>query len=226
MNYTIKELPPEMRPREKMLLHGPQELTEVELLAIILNSGHHAMNSLQVAQYLLSFFKGLRHLKAASIEEITASTKGIGPAKAMAIKASLELGARIPRLEQELKLIQSPSDVANLLMEEMRYFDREHFCVLYLDRKARLIASENVSIGGLHSASVHPREVFKSAIKRSCASVILVHNHPSGDPEPSAEDIQLTRRLVEAGNLLGIEVCDHVVIGNGRYRSLKANGLM
>jgi DNA repair protein RadC len=226
MKYTIKDLPPEMRPREKMLLRGAQELTEGELLAIILNSGSKEMNSLQVAQHLLGYFKGLRHLKAASIEEIIASAKGVGEAKAIAIKAALELGARIPRLEQEQKQIKSPLDVVNLLMEEMRYFDREHFCVLYLDRKSRLIASEDISIGGLHSAAVHPREVFKSAIKRSSASIILAHNHPSGDPEPSAEDIRITERLVEAGQLLGIEVSDHIVLGDGRYKSLKASGLM
>jgi DNA repair protein RadC len=226
MKYSIKELPPEMRPREKMQLRGPQELSESELLAIILNNGNREMNSLQVAQHLLSFFQGLRRLKDASIEEITSSTKGIGPAKAIAIKASLELGARLPRLEQEQKQITSPEDVAQLLMETMRYFDREHFCVLHLDRKSRLIASEDISVGGLHSAAVHPREVFKFAIKRSAASIILVHNHPSGDPTPSADDIQVTRRLVEAGQLLGIEVCDHVVIGNGCYTSLKSGGLM
>ena len=226
MTYTIKELPPEMRPREKMLLHGTKDMSENELLAIILNSGNHEMNSLQVAEHLLGYFRGLRNLYGASIEEIIASTKGIGPAKAIAIKAALELGVRVPGLQQERQVIQSPKDVINLLMEEMRYLDREHFRVLYLDRKSKLIESEDVAIGGLHSAVVHPREVFKSAIKRSCASILLVHNHPSGDPEPSAEDIKLTKRLVEAGQIIGIEVCDHIVIGDGAYHSFKANGMM
>lgn len=225
-HITIKDMPEEMRPREKMLNSGEHNLTEEELLAIILGSGNKEMSALQLARELLVHFKGLRQIKEASLEELISSQKGIGTAKAIAVKAAMELGRRSALHMNNKILIQSPEDVKSLLMEDMRYYDREHFRVLYLDRKGGLLTSEDISIGGLHSSLVHPREVFKTAVKRSASSLILVHNHPSGDPKPSKEDIEVTERLLEAGKVMGIEILDHIIIGEGVYFSLKAKGLI
>jgi DNA repair protein RadC len=227
MQYTtlIKDMPLNMRPREKLLAEGETALNNHELLAIILGNGTKDISALELANRLLDTYKGLRRLQEASLEELI-QEKGIGPAKAASIKAALEIGRRIS-LDVEIRdLIKSPKDVEKMLIQEMRVYDREHFMVLYLDRKGGLIVKEDVSVGGLHSSIVHPREVFKTAIKRSAASIILAHNHPSGDPSPSREDIEITRRLVEVGHLMGIEVLDHVVIGENTYCSLKEKGLI
>jgi DNA repair protein RadC len=214
-----------MRPREKLLAQGETTLNNHELLAIILGNGTKDISALELANRLLNTYKGLRRLQEASLEELI-QEKGIGPAKAASIKAALEMGRRIS-LDVEIRdLIKSPKDVEQMLVQEMRAYDREHFIVLYLDRKGGLIVKEHVSVGGLHSSIVHPREVFKTAVKRSAASIILAHNHPSGDPAPSQEDINITRRLVEAGGIMGIEVIDHVVIGENTYCSLKEKGLI
>lgn len=222
---TIKELPENMRPREKMLAAGEMALSEAELLAIIIGRGTSSLNAIELATVLLTSFGGMRGLKEASLEELI-SHHGIGLAKGAGIKAALELGRRGALDIWNKTPIKSPEDVKNIVLEEMRYFDREHFRVLYLDRKGGLISMEDVSIGGLHSSLVHPREVYKTAIKRSAASIILVHNHPSGDSEPSKEDIEVSRMLIEAGRLMGIEVLDHVIIGEKNYTSLKSRGLI
>jgi len=171
----------------------------------------------------------LRRLQEASLEELT-QAKGIGLAKAASIKAALEIGRRIALDIETRIVIKSPDDVRQvvkqILMQEMRGYDREHFMALYLDRKGGLIVKEDVSVGGLHSSIVHPREVFKTAVKRSAASIILAHNHPSGDPAPSREDIEITRRLLDAGRIMGIEILDHVIIGEQTYCSLKEKGLL
>ncbi|MBO8158789.1 MAG: DNA repair protein RadC [Thermosyntropha sp.] len=218
-------MPVDMRPREKMLAKGEASLSEAELLAIILGMGTKNLNALSLAQNLLVKYRGLRNLRDASLNELI-SERGVGPAKAVAIKAALELGRRMSLAVQERQLVKSPEDVKNIVMEDMRYFDREHFRVLYLDRKNGVIFMEDVSIGSLSTAIVHPREVFKNAVKLSAASVILVHNHPSGNPSPSNEDIEITRQMVNAGKILGIEVLDHIIIGENRYCSLKAEGLI
>ena len=227
MQYTtlIKDMPPNMRPREKLLAEGETALNNHELLAIVLGNGTKDISALELANRLLDTYKGLRRLQEASLEELI-QEKGIGPAKAASIKAALEMGRRIS-LDVEIRdLIKSPKDVEKMLIQEMRVYDREHFMVLYLDRKGGLIVKEDISVGGLHSSIVHPREVFKTAVKRSAASIILAHNHPSGDPSPSREDIDITRRLVEAGGIMGIEVLDHVVIGENTYCSFKEKGLI
>jgi DNA repair protein RadC len=151
---------------------------------------------------------------------------GIGPAKAVNIKAAMEIGRRISLDVRNKMSIKSPEDVKIYVMEDMRYLDREYFRVMYLDRKGGLLSMEDVSIGGLHSALVHPREVFKPAIKKSAASIILVHNHPSGDPSPSREDLELTASLIEAGKHLGIEILDHIVIGESTYCSMRSQQLI
>lgn len=223
---NIKSLPQDLRPRERLAQGGPGILSNAELLAIILRTGWHQENALHLAQRLLAEPRGLRFLAEASFREL-ASFKGVGPAKAAQVKAAIELGRRLAQAGRtERPAIHSPLDVAALLMEEMRYLDREYFRALSLNTKNQVLAIDNISVGSLNSSIVHPREVFKRAITNSAAAVILVHNHPSGDPAPSREDIEVTKRLVQAGNLLGIGVLDHIIIGDGRYLSFKEKGLL
>lgn len=221
----IKDMPEKMRPREKLLAHGENSLNDHELLAIILGNGTKDTSALELAKRLLETHRGLRRLQEASLEELI-NEKGIGLAKAASIKAALEIGRRIAADVEIRDLIRSSDDVYKMLQQEMRSYDREHFKVLYLDRKGGLIVKEDTSVGGLHSSIVHPREVFKTAVKRSAASIILAHNHPSGDPAPSREDIEITRCLIEAGQIMGIEVLDHLIIGESRYCSFKEKGLI
>jgi DNA repair protein RadC len=155
------------------------------------------------------------------------SIKGLGPAKAVTLLAVAELATRLKDSKRtESVTISSPSDAAGLMMEEMRHYLREHFCVVLLDTKNKVMGVEEVSVGSLNTSLVHPREVFRPAIRKACASVILIHNHPSGDPTPSREDLEVTRRLAEAGKLMGIEVLDHLVIGDGKFISFREKGLL
>lgn len=231
MHYTslIKDMPSAMRPREKLAAVGAGQLNDHELLAIILGNGTRDTSALELANQLLGTYNGLRQLRDKSIEELQ-HIKGIGPAKAVTIMAALEIGRRVARDVGTRFLIRSPEDVQEyadlVLVQDMRDYDREYFVVIYLDRKGGVITRENVSVGGLHSSIVHPREVFKTAVKRSAAAIILAHNHPSGDPSPSRQDIDITRRLVEAGRLMGIEIMDHVIIGENGYCSFKEKGLI
>lgn len=223
---TIKQLPEEMRPREKLTVQGEQYLSEAELLAIILGSGTRALSAIELADDLIARNKGLHFIKTMSISDLQ-SIDGIGLAKASRIKAALELGRRLASQDaRQREQISSPEDVKDLVMEDMRYLDREYFKCLYLDRKNKFVALDTISVGGLSSSLVHPREVFKPAVKLSAASVILIHNHPSGDPTPSSEDIDITKRLVDSGKILGIDVLDHLVIGDGRYVSLKSANMI
>ncbi|NPV43202.1 MAG: DNA repair protein RadC [Firmicutes bacterium] len=228
-HLTIKDLPEGERPRERLLKYGAENLTDAELLAIIIRTGSRSETAVKLSQRLLLGEKGvngLRFLVEASIEEL-GKIKGIGLAKAAQIKAAIEIGKRLASLSQsERPVIKCPEDVRNLLMEEMRYLDKEYFKTILLNIKNQVIHVEDVSVGSLNSSIVHPREIFKIAIRRSSAALILVHNHPSGDPTPSGEDVEITRRLVESGKLLGIDVLDHVIIGDGRYTSLKEKGLI
>lgn len=223
---TIKGMPSELRPRERLLKEGPGALSDIELLAIMLRTGTSDMSAIDLATLLLSKYENLRNLLQVSVEELS-SIKGIGLAKAAQIRAALELGRRVAvAVAGERKSIRSPEDAAALVMEDMRYLDREHFVALLLNVKNQVIARELISIGTLNTSSVHPRELFKPAIRRSAASVILVHNHPSGDPEPSREDLEVTGRLVEAGKILGIEILDHLIIGDNKFISLKEKGFV
>ena len=227
MDYKvgIKNMPVEMRPREKMQARGEEVLSETELLAIILGNGTRNVSALELANQLLVFYNGLRNIREASLEDMM-QIKGVGLAKAISIKAAIELGRRTALDVKIRDFINSPADVSRLMMEEMRYYDREHFCGLYLDRKGGLLVKEDISVGSLSSTVVHAREVFKTAVKCSAASIILVHNHPSGDPSPSKEDIEITRRLVQAGSIMGIDVIDHLIIGQEKCCSLKEKGII
>lgn len=221
----IKALPEAERPRERLIAEGARALSNRELLAIILRSGTVGESALVLAERLLQTFGSLRDLLQAEVEEL-AAVRGIGKVKAAEVKAALELGRRLASSGQGWRpAITSPEEAAGLVMEDLRYRDREVFQALLLDTKHRLLAIQVVSVGHLSGAPVHPRELFKDAIRRSAAAVVLVHNHPSGDPQPSPEDIALTHRLVEAGRLLGIEVLDHLIVGDNTYVSLKEQGV-
>ncbi|MDN5331656.1 MAG: repair protein RadC [Tepidanaerobacteraceae bacterium] len=228
-SLKIKDLPREVRPRERLQKYGAAALSDAELIALLIRTGTRAESALVLAQRVLKGDggkAGLEFVAGASIEELS-KIKGIGLAKAVQIKAAVELGRRISSCYREDEIvISSPADVKKLLMEEMRFLDKEHFRIVLLNVKNRVISVENISIGSLNSSIVHPREVFKPAIKRSSAAIILVHNHPSGDPTPSREDVEITRRLVESGRILGIDVLDHIIFGNPDYLSFKEKGLL
>ncbi len=224
--WIIADMPPEMRPREKMEALGAERLSDGELLAILLRTGSQRESAISLADRILAQPKGLNFLAEASIEDL-AAIHGIGLAKASQVKAAVELGRRVALKSKGVKpVIKTPEDVAELLMEQMRHLDREHFVALLLDTKNQVLYQETISVGSLNASIVHPRELFKQAIKKSAAAVILVHNHPSGDPNPSAEDLAITIRLVEVGELLGISVLDHIIIGDQKHYSLKREGKM
>lgn len=221
----VRDIPVEERPRERMLQYGPESLSNAELLAILLRTGSSRESVFQLAHKILSEMETLQNLYEISIEELT-KIRGIGPAKAIQIKAAIELGKRIIKQVSMDKIpVRSPGDVADYLMEDLKYLKQEHFIALLLDTKNQIVAKETISIGTLNSSLVHPREVFKPAIKKSVSAIIIVHNHPSGDPTPSREDIEVTKRLAKAGEILGIDVLDHVIIGDSKYTSLKDKGL-
>lgn len=222
----LRDIPHEDRPRERMLRCGPESVSHAELLAILLRTGTRNESALHVAHRVLQTAGSLRQLVDLSVAEFT-QIKGIGLAKAVQLKAGMELGRRLVlSRHMEHPVIQNPRDVADLLSEQLRYLQKEHFVCLFLNTKNHVISRETLSIGSLNAAVVHPREVFRAAIKCSSAAIICAHNHPSGDPSPSPEDIQLTLRLMEAGKIVGIDVLDHIVIGDGRYVSLKEKGLV
>ncbi|QYR23376.1 DNA repair protein RadC [Paenibacillus sp. sptzw28] len=225
-NYVLKDIPSEDRPRERLMAVGAEALSHAELLAILLRTGTKRESAVLLASRVLKECGSLRGIVDLSIEELT-SIRGIGPAKAVQLRAGIELGRRLARSQQgETLTIRKPSDAANFMMEELRYLKKEHFVCLFLNTKNHVIHKETLSVGTLNASLVHPREVFRAAIKCSSASIICLHNHPSGDPTPSPEDVTLTRRLLEAGELVGIDVLDHLVIGDNRFISLKEQGYM
>ncbi|MCD8502700.1 MAG: DNA repair protein RadC [Bacillaceae bacterium] len=220
----IRDVPNSERPRERLLKEGASVLSNQELIAIILGTGTRQESVLQLSQKVLHFFGGLRLLKDASVEELK-KIKGIGDTKAVQLRAAIELGSRIHKLKNEDRIIiRSPQDVANVVMEDMRFLTQENFVCLYLNTKNHVIQKKTIFIGSLNASIVHPREVYKEAFRHSAASVICLHNHPSGDPTPSKEDIEVTKRLTECGKLIGIELLDHLIIGDGVFTSLKEKG--
>jgi len=222
---TIKDLPVEERPRERLARVGEGALSTAELLAIILRTGVGGESALAMASRLLSAYEGLPGLASASFAELRAE-RGVGNAKTAQLKAALELGRRMLLATPEDRLIvRSPSDVAQLLMAEMAHLEQENFQVLYLDTRNRLLGSDTVYVGTLNASHIRVAEVFRDAVKRNCAAVIVAHNHPSGDPSPSPEDVEVTRQLIAAGQLLSIELLDHLIIGQQRFVSLRERGL-
>jgi len=224
-SFTIHDLPKEERPRERLVKFGEQALSAQELLQLILGRGISGESVTVTAQKLLSQFGSLQKLAEASIEELSA-IKGIGPAKATQIKAVFEIGRRISTQTPSYKSkeLTDPKKVYHLIKSKLKDYTREHFYIIALNSRNWSVAE--VSIGSLNASVVHPREVFTEAIRNKAASVVFAHNHPSGDPEPSADDLVITKRLVEAGKIMGVEVVDHIIVTAGGFYSFKANKLI
>ena len=211
---TVQEMPATRQPREMFDRMGAENVSEETLLALILRSGTQGHNVLDMARGLLDHFGSLSAMRKASREELM-TIPGIGPVMSQVLKAALELGHRMGNeFQDELTVVDEPAAAARLLKQEAQSREQEVFWILMLDRKNQLIRPPfEASIGLLDSCLVHPREVFREAIRNSCAGVILAHNHPSGNPEPSPEDIRITRELIKAGKIIDIHVLDHIVIG-------------
>lgn len=224
MTYSILQLPENERPRERMLRYGPESMSTQELIAILLGSGIKGMPVLQLAHELLTRFGSLQKLTEATVEELCL-VKGLGQAKAIQLKAAFSVGLRASRQVIAPKVrIEHPVHAYHLVKDELEMEKRELFVVILLDVRNCEICHQVVAIGTLSNTLVHPREVFYPAIRHKAASVILVHNHPSGDPSPSKEDYEVTKNLVEVGKLMGIPVNDHLIIGESSYVSLRQNG--
>lgn len=220
----IRDVPTCERPRERLLKEGAQVLSNQELIAVILGTGTKQESVLQLSTRILHSFQGLRLLKDSTATELK-KIKGIGDTKAVQLLAALELGSRVHKLQIEDRIvIRSPEDVSRFMMEEMRFLTQEHFVALYLNTKNHVIHKKTIFIGSLNASIVHPREIYKEAFRHSAASIICLHNHPSGDPAPSREDIEVTKRLVESGKVIGIELLDHIIIGDQKFTSLKEKG--
>jgi len=222
---SIKELPAHDRPRERLYYQGPAALREEELIAIILRTGTRGLSVLDLARSLLRRYGGLGGLARVGASELR-GVNGMGFAKAVELQAALELGRRLAGFHPEARpQVRSPSDLANLLMPEMMFLEQEHLRVVLLNTKNQVLAAPEVYVGSLNTSVVRVAELFREAIRQNAAALIVVHNHPSGDPTPSREDVLVTEQLVAAGALLDIEVLDHLVIGQRRFVSLRERGL-
>lgn len=221
----ISDIEENERPRERLVHLGADSLSQAELLGILLRTGLPGENAVQVGQRLLTQFNGLKGLQKLSFEELC-TARGVGMAKACQIKAAIELGARLAReTPGEKPSIHSPADAANLVLYPMSALDQEELWVMLLDTRNRVMSTVKLYRGSTNSSQVRVGEIFRQAIRAGATSVIVVHNHPSGDPAPSPDDIAITRAFISAGKLLDIEVLDHLVIGAGRFTSMKEKGL-
>jgi DNA repair protein RadC len=221
--FTLHDLPQEDRPRERLKEVGVDKLSIQELLALVIEKGRKGNSVLSVSQNLLARFGNLAKMKEASVEELQ-EVDGIGFATACKLKAALKLGEKALNKHNKFDYeITTPKAVFDLLKNELGNKKKEHFKILSLTTRKKLISIDDISIGILDSSIAHPREVFKAAIKNAAASIILVHNHPSGDPTPSNDDIKMTERLIEAGKIMGIEIDDHVIISDGAFTSLRSD---
>jgi len=222
----IRDLPEDQRPRERLAAEGPEVLDDSSLLAILLRTGARRVSAIVLAQQLLEKFGSLRGVATASVHELS-QVNGLGLAKAAQLKAAFELGKRIASKPLErAPEIRSPADAAHYVMERLRYEKKEKFVVLLLNARSRLIKISTISVGTLTANLVHPREVFAEAIANGAESIILVHNHPSGEPVPSKEDRDITERLFKVGELMGVRVSDHIIIGEGKFLSMAQQRLM
>jgi DNA repair protein RadC len=224
-NRSVKYWPEDERPRERLIAHGPASLSDAQLLAIIIKNGKTGRTALDLALELLVKFGNLTGIEQAGINEIC-EVPGIGKAKAAEIKAAIEIGRRYQKPIIAGASFCSSHDVAAYYQPRMKGLKKEIFQCVVLDTKNKIIKDEEISVGSLSASLVHPRETFKAAIRESAAAVIFIHNHPSGDLKPSKEDILLTRRLVQAGEVIGIQVLDHIIIGDGDHFSFRDNGMI
>lgn len=221
----IRDMPENERPRERLMRVGARVLSNAELLAILMRTGVGGENVLRLAERLLARFEGLPGIARASLAELR-TVNGIGPAKAVEIKAAIELGRRLmAAAPEERPRVTSPADAANLLMSEMMLLEQEELRVILLDTRNHVLRVKTVYKGSLNTSVVRVAELFRAAIKDNAAAIIVAHNHPSGDPSPSPEDVHVTRQIRQAGDLLDIDLLDHIVIGRQRYVSLKERGL-
>lgn len=223
----INELPIWEKPREKLIREGSGKLTTTEILAILLRTGTREKSAMDLASEILSCdTQGVRFLAGCTPEELR-RIKGLGDAKICELLAAVELGRRVARTQSlSLGRISGSKDIADLFMERMRYYRKEHFICLLINSKGDIIEEDEVSVGDISSSAAGAREVFTNAVRRCAGSVVLLHNHPSGDPTPSAQDIKTTKRLANSGEILGIPVLDHIIIGDGNYVSMKAEGML
>lgn len=218
--YKVKDLPLDDRPREKLLLRGPQNLTDAELIAILLRTGTKGKSVISIAQEIITKEKNLAQLASKSASDLIKNS-GIGKDKAATLLAAFEMSRRILSQTKwfSQKKITSPSDIAEIFIPLLRDEVKEQFIVVCLNSSNKIIKYEKISLGNLNSSVVHPREIFKAAIENNSASIILIHNHPSENPEPSNEDISITRKIVEAGKMMDIPIFDHVIIAGNAYTS-------
>lgn len=226
-SYTIKEMPLSERPREKLYDYGVASLSNAELLTILIRTGSSDESALDLANKVLRLDEsGFSYLSKVSLEELT-KIRGIGKCKAAQILAAVEMAKRLNQWGSHDKIkVDSPLVLVNLVMDKMKYLEQEHFNIALLDTKNQILSIDNISIGTLNASIVHPRDVFKLAIKKNANSMILIHNHPSGDPSPSNEDIRVTERLAEVGEITGIKVLDHIIIGDNRYTSFREKNII
>jgi DNA repair protein RadC len=223
---AMREVPPEERPRERLMQGGAETLSDSQLLAILFRTGTRKMNAVRLAESVIQHFDDVRGLAHATLKQLM-EVKGLGPVKAVEIKAALELGKRLAEHKAKpRKKIGSATDISDLLMIRFKDSEAEQFKVVLLSTKNEVIRIIDVSSGGLDATLALPRDVFRQAVRDGASAVIVCHNHPSGDPEPSREDIKLTERLVASADTIGIRLLDHVVFGDGRYVSLKERNLM
>ncbi|ATP41275.1 hypothetical protein CSE16_15095 [Solibacillus sp. R5-41] len=223
-NIKIRDVHEADRPRERLIRQGAKSLSNQELIAILLGTGTKNESVLAVANRVLLNFEKLHNLKHATLEEMK-DIKGIGEAKAVLLLASIELGRRLASKElEERYTIRSPEDAASYLMQDMTSLQQEHFVCLFLNVKNQVLHKQTIFVGSLNASIVHPREIFREAVKRSAAAIICSHNHPSGVPTPSPEDIEVTNRLHEAGQIIGVDLLDHIIIGDHQFISMKEKG--
>jgi DNA repair protein RadC len=225
-SFTVRDLPKPERPRERLQKLGPDALSSQELLALIISRGIPKKSVMTIAQELLAKFGNVKAIGQATLEELC-QIKGIGIAKAAQIKASFELAKRenLETAEENFD-IKNPEAVCRVISSSIKEKAKEHFKLILLNSRNKKIGISTISIGTLTTSLVHPREVFKDAITHSAASVILAHNHPSGDPEPSEDDLKITKKLVESGKILGVEVIDHIIVGKNNFYSFREKGLI
>ncbi|HAX03306.1 MAG: hypothetical protein A2Y45_00905 [Tenericutes bacterium GWC2_34_14] len=219
--YLIKEMPKEERPRERLISKGPDVLSNEELLAILLRTGEKDLSVMDLSKHVLYHLTSLEDLKRMSVFELM-NVRGIKEAKACAVIAAIELGKRLSQTKRETKImIKSAYDVYHHLSNQISHLMQEHFITLYLNTKSEILTQETIFIGTINQTLIHPREIFKTAIKLSSSSVLFVHNHPTGDASPSKADLLATDRLMEASDVMGIDIIDHIIIGKGEFYSIK-----